>query len=766
MSETTSPPSTPERTPIGPVDIEGVPPHLQPTRIESMRRQQLIELNKTLKELEDGKELSPAYEHAIHEQIVDDYLEKAGVTPDKPTYDAQKALLLESSVDSIYEKDWYNAQTVDGETRPPQREIVFERLEKDFKIPEDGSESDKDLGIDVAELTTIRQKYAKLLSDRSKKAGLYEAKGAVTERQDAKEALADMIGAAATDMMDELEARGVPQDKLVARIDEFIQSQMAAMLIDIEDAQSASFRDKSRLTQKALAKWASWKSPEDATLRQRIFSVNTLKKGAVFAVPGAVFGATAGLIGGGVIAGTAAILLARSIARNLAGVKLDNAAHATTLAAEQVTELQQRMDASTSQIHHDLLELADIQAAEIHSHNRKRLIGGTAISLATAGLFSGAAAALGSELMFGKAGEGVKAVTDVPKPSEQFKDLTLDDPWNPPDPELPPPDVPDPSDNVDTYIEAHDAGSIVTKGEGWYHTFKEFGVTGSKQDDLLREIGPQLEKMGEAYRMEDGLWGISRPGELSDEASRLIVDTANDHGWLKEGLDSVHTDTVPEALSEVKPGEGILQTLQDAGVEDPTLQDVTAVQDQLVDNGAAYADGPGGYAGLNLPENGVMNDAGINTVMDYADNKQLDSSVSNVNVEDHTVGQGENAVDYQALAGVEQAGNDHLTYLETTEMRNDIHEMSDMLNINNHDALNQNINKLNANADYQNALQYIQQDLKGLTYPGTDTLVIEPTYAVGGQQWKFNAVPDNSYMPVKAINTLVAYEQSRFALTS
>ncbi len=310
---------------------------------------------------------------------------------------------------------------------------------------------------------------------------------------------------------------------------------------------------------------------------------------------------------------------------------------------------------------------------------------------------------------------------------------------------------------LESYIDSHEDGFSVEKGEGWYHTFKEFGVTGSKQDDLLREIGPELERMGEAHRTEDGLWGINRPGELSDEASKLIVETADAHNWLGEQVSS-SAESAPIALQEVKPGEGILQTLHDAGVEDPTLQDVDAVQDQLVQDGAAYQNGPGGYAGLNLPVDGMMDAKGVETVMDYADNKQLDNSVA-----ENMVGAGEDVVDADTLPGLESAEHDVHSYLEWAEMQGDIHQMSDLLK----EGSNESIQSLNANDDFQDTMKYIQADLKGLNYPGTDTPVLVQDYSVGGERWKFNVLPEGAtHMPAKVINTLIAYEQRQFALAS
>ncbi len=310
---------------------------------------------------------------------------------------------------------------------------------------------------------------------------------------------------------------------------------------------------------------------------------------------------------------------------------------------------------------------------------------------------------------------------------------------------------------LESYLDSHEDGYIVEKGEGWYHTFKEFGVTGSKQDDLLREIGPELERMGEAYRAEDGEWRITRPGELSEEASKLIVETADAHNWLGEQISS-SVESAPAALQEVKPGEGILQTLHDAGVENPTLQDVDAVQDLLVRDGAAYQNGPGGYAGLNLPVDGMMDAKGVETVMDYTDNKELDNSVA-----ENMVGAGDDVVDSETLPGLESAEHDVHSYLEWSEMQGDIHQMSDLLK----DGSNESIKSLNENDDFQNTMKYIQADLKGLNYPGTDTPVIVQDYSVGGERWKFNALPEGAtHMPAKVINTLIAYEQRHFALAA
>lgn len=74
------------------------------------------------------------------------------------------------------------------------------------------------------------------------------------------------------------------------------------------------------------------------------------------------------------------------------------------------------------------------------------------------------------------------------------------------------------------------------QSEGWYQTIRE--ATGIKNQDqlqtLLREVGPKLIHMGEAYPFDQklGSYGIAKPGRISDEALHLIYDAAKRRGFL------------------------------------------------------------------------------------------------------------------------------------------------------------------------------------------------------------------------------------------
>lgn len=69
--------------------------------------------------------------------------------------------------------------------------------------------------------------------------------------------------------------------------------------------------------------------------------------------------------------------------------------------------------------------------------------------------------------------------------------------------------------------------STVTNGEGWYQTIQETtGVTNpAEQAAILQKIGPALQEKGWAYPMNDGTWGISRPGKLPKDVLELIKNS-------------------------------------------------------------------------------------------------------------------------------------------------------------------------------------------------------------------------------------------------
>lgn len=71
----------------------------------------------------------------------------------------------------------------------------------------------------------------------------------------------------------------------------------------------------------------------------------------------------------------------------------------------------------------------------------------------------------------------------------------------------------------------------VTDGEGWNQTFKEMGIPKKDWADVLNTAGPKLGKLGEAYYDNGaGEWRISRPGQLSSDALRVIASSSRKNG--------------------------------------------------------------------------------------------------------------------------------------------------------------------------------------------------------------------------------------------
>ncbi len=68
--------------------------------------------------------------------------------------------------------------------------------------------------------------------------------------------------------------------------------------------------------------------------------------------------------------------------------------------------------------------------------------------------------------------------------------------------------------------------------EGWNRTMLELGIPKDHWADILKDAGPKLNKIGEAYydkRFND--WGISEPGKLSKRALQIIAAASKRDGF-------------------------------------------------------------------------------------------------------------------------------------------------------------------------------------------------------------------------------------------
>ncbi len=68
--------------------------------------------------------------------------------------------------------------------------------------------------------------------------------------------------------------------------------------------------------------------------------------------------------------------------------------------------------------------------------------------------------------------------------------------------------------------------------EGWNQTMLELGIPKDLWGDVLKDAGPKLNKIGEAYydkRFND--WGISEPGKLSKRALQILATSSKRNGF-------------------------------------------------------------------------------------------------------------------------------------------------------------------------------------------------------------------------------------------
>lgn len=73
----------------------------------------------------------------------------------------------------------------------------------------------------------------------------------------------------------------------------------------------------------------------------------------------------------------------------------------------------------------------------------------------------------------------------------------------------------------------------ITRGEGWYQTFKELGIPPAQRDDLLKLVGPRLVDEGIGYKAPElGGYGINMTpdGHMPPEVVGTILQTAHEHG--------------------------------------------------------------------------------------------------------------------------------------------------------------------------------------------------------------------------------------------
>lgn len=114
---------------------------------------------------------------------------------------------------------------------------------------------------------------------------------------------------------------------------------------------------------------------------------------------------------------------------------------------------------------------------------------------------------------------------------------------------------------IDNYIAEHLAARKIRPGEGWYQTFKELAIKRDNWDELLKDLGPELENMDYkgtklAYWDEQANeWRMymTENGKMPKSALRLIIERAEEKGYMKNPLNLDKLVTTAEATEAVPP---------------------------------------------------------------------------------------------------------------------------------------------------------------------------------------------------------------------
>jgi hypothetical protein len=227
------------------------------------------------------------------------------------------------------------------------------------------------------ELSEYREEYAKLVAGRSKH--LIETAKSRKAIDAAHEEVAAMISGVTNQMYFAMEADGVDEKTIISTIDTFIYEETDALVAKLEEHRVDEYNRSKPFMKKVYDKWKVW---GDEGWKGNV------KKGVVFAVPGAALGLVGGAVIGGGLATVAAVAGARSIGRNIAGSRLDAIANSQSDAQELSQELRDEQVGGIKEegkSHYDTLELIDQRTTEYRKRNRNRAIAGTAIAV-TAGL--------------------------------------------------------------------------------------------------------------------------------------------------------------------------------------------------------------------------------------------------------------------------------------------------------------------------------------------------------------------------------------------
>jgi len=75
-----------------------------------------------------------------------------------------------------------------------------------------------------------------------------------------------------------------------------------------------------------------------------------------------------------------------------------------------------------------------------------------------------------------------------------------------------------------------ESARFIVPEEGGFQTLKELGIPEYKREEIWADAGAKFQTRGQTYLMNDGKFGWSREGRLSNDDLRVLVDAAARHG--------------------------------------------------------------------------------------------------------------------------------------------------------------------------------------------------------------------------------------------
>jgi len=557
-SENPSPPS-PDQDPAGvPLSVEAkdvLRDVLAIDRLEEWRQQQHEALTR-LREAASSDITDTSYIDEFNKSIDDSlrqYLEQNGLESTDSNYQQTFDLYRQCSIDKVRDDEWLTSPASRGgdvTDRVSGREKTA-RVLKDKANRLTGDEQD------VTEETTVerlnKSREAKHTAYVKRLKGPLFGKKRSENDQAYKQAMLeyrDVLGERLEERIAELHDEGKTEDE----IKEFIKQQANQFARDDEAAQKAELVDKSGRLGTWLERYAN------ADRKTKI--LYGLGLGAVAAATGVgaglLVGAAFGVVGGATLAGMATT--GSGLAwKGFGAFRTYHLRRADIFKSDNLPEFELKDGATSEGERRRMLEfLHDTSEAQLKKGERiKKMAMGFALgSVAlgtTVGLGVHAALADGGWENWSTHWQGGQTqhwweqaqnhpATNLPdnQGGHVGGDLT---------PIKPPIEAQHPgaskADVLKDYLQEHAAARKIDSGEGWNQTMKELGVKSKDWHELLQEVGPKLHNVrygGVRAAYWDNSaheWRINMTenGKMSPEALKVLVEQANDKGYLKHGLD-------------------------------------------------------------------------------------------------------------------------------------------------------------------------------------------------------------------------------------